>query len=230
MPQFLQTLLGYTAELAGLVLSGGAVILLLAMPIVGQLTTKIQARYIIAFGWLCLALSMYYSTKRIDLFISFRSATWLRVAQVTGIGFLFVPITLAAYTGIPGEKSNSVAGMINFMRNMGSSVGTSIVTTLIARRSQYHQTILVGHTTEGNQNFENLIDGLTARLAHTGMSLHDATRHAYAMVYQAVQQQSGTLAYIDTFAVLSIGSAIMFFLSFLLKKNDPRAGGEVAAG
>jgi DHA2 family multidrug resistance protein len=62
------------------------------------------------------------------------------------------------------------------------------------------------------------------------MSLHDATKHAYAMVYQAVQQQSATLAYIDTFAILSIGSAIMFFLSFLLKKNDPRAGGEVAAG
>jgi DHA2 family multidrug resistance protein len=120
--------------------------------------------------------------------------------------------------------------MINFMRNMGSSVGTSIVTTLIARRSQYHQTILVGHTAEGNQTFENLVGGLTARLANTGMSLHDATKHAYAMVYQAVQQQSATLAYIDTFAILSAGSAIMFVLSFLLKKNDPRAGGEMAAG
>ena len=71
MPLFLQTLLGYTAELAGLVLSGGGLVLLFAMPIVGQLTTKFQVRYIIAFGWLCLAIAMYYSTQRIDLLISF---------------------------------------------------------------------------------------------------------------------------------------------------------------
>src|SRR5262249_18740389 len=77
IPQFLQTLLGYTAELAGFVLSGGAVVLLIALPIVGQLTTRFQARYIAAFGWLCLAVAMYYSTTRIDLSISFISATWL---------------------------------------------------------------------------------------------------------------------------------------------------------
>ena len=103
MPLFLQTLLGYTAELAGFVLSGGGVVLLIAMPIVGQLVSKFQARYIIAFGWLCLAIGMYYSTQRIDLTISFVSASWLRVAQVVGIGFLFVPITLAAYIGMPAE-------------------------------------------------------------------------------------------------------------------------------
>ncbi|HZU44260.1 MAG TPA: DHA2 family efflux MFS transporter permease subunit, partial [Terriglobales bacterium] len=230
MPQFLQTLLGYTAELAGFVLSGGAIILLIALPIVGQLTTKVQARYIIAFGWLCLAIAMFYSTKRIDLLISFKSATWLRVAQVTGLGFLFVPITLVAYVGIPAEKSNSVAGLINFMRNMGSSVGTSVVTTLIARRSQYHQNILVSHTSSGNPNLQNSINGLAARLAHAGMSMHEAQSQAYARIYKAVQAQAATLAYIDTFMVLAIGAAIMFVLSFVLKKNVPGTGGELAVG
>lgn len=230
MPQFLQTLLGYTAELAGLVLSGGAVVLLLALPIVGQLTTKVQVRYIIAFGWLCLATAMYYSTWRIDLLISFGSATWLRIAQVVGLGFLFVPITLAAYVGMPAEKSNAVAGMINFMRNIGSSVGTSMVTTLIARRSQFHQSILVGHTTAEAQGFQNVIYGLVQRLARAGLSLPDAQHRAYASIYRVVQAQAATLAYIDTFWILSIGAAIMFVLSFLLKKNNPGAGGEVAAG
>ena len=116
----------------------------------------------------CLALAMYYSTQRIDLPISFSSATWLRIAQVFGLGFLFVPITLVAYVGIPPEKSNVVAGMINFMRNIGSSVGTSMVTTLIARRSQFHQTILVGHITPGNQNFQNLLGGLAQRSSIPG--------------------------------------------------------------
>jgi DHA2 family multidrug resistance protein len=230
MPLFLQTLLGYTAELAGFVLSGGGLVLLFVMPVVGQLTTKFQARHIIAFGWLCMAIAMYYSTRRIDLLISFSSATWLRIAQVVGLGFLFVPITLIAYVGMPPEKNNAVAGMINFMRNMGSSVGTSMVTTLLARRSQFHQTILVGHAAPGTQNFQNMLNGFAQRLVHSGMSPPDALVRAYASIYQVVQAQAASLAYIDTFGILAAGAAIMFGLSFLMKKNDPSGGGEVAAG
>ena len=230
MPLFLQTLLGYTAELAGLVLSGGGLVLVFAMPVVGQLTTRFQARHIIAFGWLCLAIGMYVSTQRIDLTISFASASWLRIVQVVGIGFLFVPITLAAYIGMPAEKSNAVAGMVNFMRNIGSSVGTSLVTTLIDRRSQYHQSVLVSHTTPGSQNFQNLVDSATRLFIHSGMSPPDAQHRAYATVYQLVQTQGATLAYIDTFWVLAVLSAIMFVLSFVLRKNDPGGGGAVAAG
>ena len=230
MPLYLQTLLGYTAELAGFVLSGGGLVVVLAMPIVGQLTTKVQVRYIIAFGWLSLAIAMYYSTQRIDLTISFVSASWLRVAQVIGIGFLFVPVTMAAYIGMPAEKSNAIAGMVNFMRNMGSSVGTSIVTTLIDRRSEYHQSVLVSHATPGSQNFQNLIEGAKQLYIHSGMSPPDALHKAYASIYRMVLAQSATLAYIDTFMVLAVISAIMFVLSFVLKKNDPGGGGEMAVG
>ena len=226
MPQFLQTLLGYTAELAGFVLSGGAFVLLLALPLVGKLTTMVQARYLIAFGWLCMAVAMFYSTKRIDLLISFSSATWLRVAQVFGLGFLFVPITLVSYVGMPADKSNSVAGMINFMRNIGSSVGTSMVTTLLARRSQYHQSILVEHASPANQGFNRLVTGLAHRLTATGLSQPDAQAHASARAYRALQAQAATLAYIDIFWILFIGTAVMFVLSFLLRKNDPGSGGE----
>src|SRR6201993_3316088 len=100
MPQFLQTLIGYTSQLAGFALSAGGFVLLMEMPIMGKLTTKVQARYLIALGWFLLSIAMYYSTKRIDLLISFRAATLLRIAQVLGLGFLFVPITLVAYIGI----------------------------------------------------------------------------------------------------------------------------------
>jgi DHA2 family multidrug resistance protein len=204
--------------------------LLIEMPIMGQLTTKIQARRLIAFGWLSLSIAMYYSTQRIDLQISFSAATWLRIAQVIGLGFLFVPITLAAYVGIAPEKNNAVAGIINFMRNMGSSVGTSMVTTLIARRSQFHQARLIEFTRDGNPNFQNSVNGLAQRLGHAGMSPPDAQMGAYARIYQTIQNQAGTLAYIDTFMVLCVGAAIMFFLSFILKKNDPGGGAELAAG
>ncbi len=230
MPQFLQTLVGYTSELAGLALSAGGLVLLIEMPIIGQLTSKIQARYLIAFGWLALSAAMFYSTRRIDLQISFSAATWLRIAQVIGLGFLFVPITLVAYIGIAPEKNNSVAGIINFMRNMGSSVGTSLVTTLIARRSQFHQARLVQNVRIDNPNFLNSANGLTQHLANSGVGKHEAQIAAYARIYQSLQGQAASLAYIDTFMVLCVGSAIMFCLAFLLKKNDPGGGGAVEVG
>jgi MFS transporter, DHA2 family, multidrug resistance protein len=230
IPEFLQTLLGYTAELAGLVLSASGFILLLMMPIVGRLTSKVQARFLIAAGWLCLAIGLFYSAYQIDLFISFDFAMWLRCAQVVGIGFLFVPITVAGYIGVPAEKGNSVSGIINFMRNIGSSIGTTIVTTMIVRRSQYHQQILVGHITPDTPAFRGALQGLTNSIRHSGLGATDAHNQAIARFYGLVNQQAHTLSFMDTLWVLGVLCAIMFVLAFFLKKNDPGAGGDVAVG
>ena len=227
MPQFLQTLLGYTSQLAGIALSAGGLVLLFEIPIMGKLTTKFQARWLIAFGWLALSVAMFYSTKRIDLLISFRAAVLLRIAQVIGLGFLFVPITLVAYIGIAPEKNNAVAGIVNFMRNMGSSVGTSLVTTLIARRAQFHQLRLVQNARPDNPNFQNAVNGLAQHLAQSGLSPHEARMGAFARIYQGLQAQAASLAYIDTFMVLAVGAGIMFLLSFVLKKNDPGGGAQI---
>jgi DHA2 family multidrug resistance protein len=137
LPQFLQTLMGYTAEKAGMVLSASAVLLLCLMPVVGRLTTRFQARHLLAFGWIAMALGMYISSKSFDLLLSFRAAAWLRIMQYLPVGFLIVPLTTAAYIGLAKEKTNAAAGLMNFTRNIGMSVGTSAVTTVIARRSQY---------------------------------------------------------------------------------------------
>jgi MFS transporter, DHA2 family, multidrug resistance protein len=230
MPLYLQTLMGYTAESAGLVLSGGGLILLFLMPVAGVLSSKVQARFLIAFGWLTLSLAMYYSTQHLDLEISFRAAAVLRVIQVFGLGFLFVPVTLVSYIGMPAEKSNSVSGLINFMRNIGSSIGTSMVTTLIARRAQFHQVYLVAHVNPGQPTFTQAVKALAARLAVSGLDITRATSQAYARLYHVLIGQATTLAYIDTFWVLAVGAGIMFGLSFLLKRNEPGGGGEVAVG
>jgi DHA2 family multidrug resistance protein len=229
MPLFLQTLMGYTAQSAGLVLSGAGVVLLLEMPIVGQLTSKFPAKYILAFGWLCLACGMYVSTWRLDLLISFGAASRLRIVQAFGLGFLFVPTTLSAYIGIRPEKGNSVAGLINFMRNIGSSVGTSLVTTLLARRAQFHQSTLSFHATNYDPAFRNQVSGLAAQLVHAGASVPDAQGQAYARVYQSLQIQSQMLAYLDTFMVLAVAASLMFLLAFAVRRNDPTARGQVAA-
>ncbi len=227
MPQFLQTLMGYTAQSAGLVLSGASLIILFEMPITGQLTTKIPTKYIMAFGWICLAFGMYYSTRGLDLLISFQSASRLRMVQAFGLGFLFVPISLSAYIGVPAEKGNNVSGLVNFMRNIGSSVGTSMVTTLLARRAQFHQSTLAYHATNYDPAFRDQLNGLSGQLFHAGATPPDAQVQAYGRLYQGMQAQSQTLAYIDTFKVLAIAAGIMFLLAFIVRKNDPATGGHV---
>ena len=228
MPQFLQTLMGYTAKSAGLVLSGGGLLLLFLMPIVGTLSSRIQARYIIAFGWLALSVGMFYSTQTLNLQISFEAAAFMRVVQVFGLGFLFVPINLVSYVGMPPEKSGNVAGLVNFMRNIGASIGTSMVTTVIARRAQFRQVQLVAHATLGERPFAQAVDALSGRLAASGVDASHAVGQSYARLYRALVGQATALAYIDTFWVLCVGAAVMFVVSFALKRNQLGAGRQVA--
>ena len=220
VPQYLQNLMGYTAESAGMVLSVAAVLLLIELPIVGQLTARVQARHLIAFGWATLTIAMFYSTRRIDLQMSFSSATWLRIAQYLPMGFIFIPATLVAYIGLPQEKSNAIAGLINFVRNIGASAGTSAVTTILARRAQVHQVMLSNHTGVGGRMFQNSAGGLTGSLHHAMGP--QAQPHAYGTLYRSMISQASTLSYIDTFWVLGVTAGIMFFASFLLRSNHPR--------
>jgi MFS transporter, DHA2 family, multidrug resistance protein len=220
MPQFLQSLLGYTAQSAGMVLSAAAIILLIELPLVGQLAGRIQARYLIAFGWAVLTIAMFFSTRRIDLEISFASATWLRIAQYVPIGFIFIPATMVAYLGLPQEKSNAVAGLVNFVRNIGSSVGTSAVTTILARRAQVHQVMLASHTSFGDPGFRDSATALAGRLGRSGVGRPDM--QALTRIYDSVRNQASTLSYIDAFWMLGIAAGIMFLLTFLLRKNNPR--------
>ena len=226
MPQLLQTLMGYTAQKAGNVLSAGALVVLVVLPMVGKLTTRFQARHIIAFGWMGLAVAMYISSKQVDLLMSFRSATFLRVWQYIPVAFLFVPLTLAGYVGLAPEKTNAAAGLMNFFRNMGQSVGTSAVTTLIARRSQYHQSVLAEYTASGR--FHSSITALATRLTRSGLSAHAAQQQALGRLYALVQSQAAVLSYVDIYWLLAMGSVIMFVGSFLLKRNEPSKGGRVS--
>jgi hypothetical protein len=105
MPQLLQTLMGYTAQKAGMVLSAGALVVLVVLPMVGKLTTRFQARHIIAFGWIGLAAAMYISSKQIDLLMSFRSATLLRVWQYIPVAFLFVVASFLLKRNEPGKSA-----------------------------------------------------------------------------------------------------------------------------
>jgi DHA2 family multidrug resistance protein len=131
---------------------------------------------------------------------------------------------------MPADKSNAVAGLVNFMRNIGSSVGTSLVTTLTARHAQVHQVYLVSGTAADKPAFQDQVRALAERLAEAGLGFAHAEQQAYARLYRILQEQAQTLAYIDTYWVLAAAAMVMFCLSFLLRRNEPGGGGGAAVG
>jgi DHA2 family multidrug resistance protein len=223
LPIFLQTILGYTALLSGLVLSPGGIAMMLGMIIVGRLLGKVDGRWLTIAGSLIAALALY----RMSLFnldVDFRTAMWMRTWQALGMSLMFVPINTAAFTSVGKEKLGAVSGLMNLFRNIGGSAGIAMVTTIVARRSQFHQNVLVGHLTPLDHNYGQALDATTAALASQGASTADAAAQAQGVLYGMVQQNASMLAMADTFWVLALLFIAMVPLAFLLSKTAKPEG------
>ncbi|MEO8902294.1 MAG: DHA2 family efflux MFS transporter permease subunit [Polyangiaceae bacterium] len=223
LPQYTQSLLGYSAEQAGMALSPGGILIMCMMPFIGKFMGKLDARKMIAFGFFSLSASLFYMSHRLYLGIDFKHAVLLRMYQSFGLAFLFVPINTLAYTGVPPEQSNAVSGMVNFARNMGGDVGIAAVTTLLARRAQGHQVDLVAHTSLFDAPFRDRLESITRSFQHSGASASDATHQAYRALYRTVLQQAQTLAYVDVLYLMACATAIMVPLAFVMKRSRPGA-------
>ncbi|HLH34792.1 MAG TPA: DHA2 family efflux MFS transporter permease subunit [Alloacidobacterium sp.] len=226
-PQFLQAQLGYTATIAGLSLSAGGVVLLFMMPLAGQAVSRFPARNIILFGFACFAVSYYFTAVRINLGLSFGMASWLRIVQVFAIPFVFISITTAAYFGMPVEKNNQISGLINFVRNIGGSILISLTNAGIVELGQFHQNQMLKNLTPSNPNMQNQVNALSSVFSRTAGTAN-ADQLAQGQIYNLLQQQSHALAYQDMYFILCGASLIMIPLAFLLRKNKPAAGGEIA--
>jgi DHA2 family multidrug resistance protein len=222
LPLYLQVWLGYSAEDAGMVLSPGGVIVILLLPLVGRLLSKVDARYLIAFGFLVTSTALLHMAHTLHPGIDFRTAVLMRVFQASGIAFLFVPINSIVYNGIPPQKNNQVSGIVNLSRNMGGDIGIALVTTLIARRSQFHQSRLVEHVVpSGDLNAR--LAAIAQHLQQLGVGAVDSTKMAYGQIYREVVRQAQTLAYIDVLVVFAIFTAIMVPAVLLTRRAKPGA-------
>jgi MFS transporter, DHA2 family, multidrug resistance protein len=223
IPEFLQSSLGYTAERAGMALSPGGLVLMFMMPVAGRLTaTKVDPRLLVALGFLGTSLTLHLMTI-IYLGIDFHTIVLLRMIQVMFMPLIFVPISTLNYIGVPREKNNQVSGMSNFARNIGGAIGTSLLTTFLARQNQTHQRSFARHTTNGNANFQQLIDGLKATFAAQGYDAVTATKKALAMAYQMVQAQSNALSFENSFWVMSAIVLCLVPLPFIMRRPPRRA-------
>src|SRR5579863_1627349 len=223
LPLFMQTLLGYTAERAGLALMPGGFTIILLLPLVGFLLSRYTPRWLLLFGLLVLSFSLFHMAG-FDLDIDFRTTATARVFQAAGMAFLFVPINRAAYAFLPREKNNAASGLMNLARNIGGSVGISLVTTMLDRRTQVHLNDLSHNLNPANPAFNSMIQGATQAMRAHGASAAFATQQAYALVQATVQRQAAMLAYIDDFRLLGVSILCMVPLVFLMKKGRPGGG------
>jgi MFS transporter, DHA2 family, multidrug resistance protein len=225
LPLFMQTMLGYTAQQSGLALMPGGFVIMLLLPLVGFLLSRYMPRWLLVFGLVVLAASLFHMTS-FDLEIDFRTVVTARLLQAVGMAFLFVPINTAAYAFLPREKNNAASGLMNLARNMGGSVGISVVTTMLDRRSQVHLTNLSRNLNASNPAFQAALRGAASTLEAHGASPTGAMQHAYALVQATVERQATMLSYLDCFWFLGFSILFMIPAVFLMKKSKP--GGEMA--
>jgi MFS transporter, DHA2 family, multidrug resistance protein len=218
IPQFVQTLLGYTAELAGLVLSPAGFIMMAMMPIVGFLSGKVDARKLIGFGFFMLT-SALITMHTMNLGVSYGYLAFLRIFQASGLAFLFIPINTIAYIGVKQSENNDVSGLTNLARNVGGSCGTAFMATMLLRRTATHENNMVRNLTTANPAFNAQVNALKGSFGQGFQAVH----MAQAYIYNQLHRQAAMLAYLDIIQYLSIFCACMLPLLFFIPRPPKHA-------
>jgi len=216
LPILLQTLMGYTAMQSGLVLLPGGLVLLAVLPFVGALLDRFSPRWIIASGLLIMATGLF-QLSHLDLSAGPRSPVSDWIVSRMGTAFLFVPINVMAFYFVPRGKMNNASGLINLARNVGASTGISFVTTMLDRRSQFHQNILSENLRAGNFRYQAAMHHLTQLLTARGESTTQALSGAHALVYSEMQRQAMMLSFIDNFRLMGTICLCVLPLLFVMK-------------
>ena len=227
-PQFMQQLLGYNATTAGLALTAGGIALVIVMPMAGFATGKISARTLAVCGFIMFIITFRYAAYVTNLQMSFAQASWLRVVQMLPLPFCFISITNAAYVGIAKEESNQVAGLINFVRNLGGSIMIAITNAQVTSRAMWHQQHLQSFMESGSSVFSQHQHALTGFFSGTFGSANSGAL-ALASIYNQLNQQAQMQGYQDVYMELSWMSFGLVFLAFMLNANRPGQGPGPAA-
>ena len=221
LPLLMQELLGYTATHAGVTNLPRGLASFLAMPLIGYLTGRIDARKLLGFGFLASAYAMY-RLSQFSLTVSSGDFWVPLLIQGAALGLIFVPLTTVTNDPIPKERMGNATSIFNLMRNIGASIGISMVETLQFRKQQLHTNVLDKFVTTTNPQARSTIEGLRGLFMSQGQDPANATRHAQAAVWAMVQQQAAMLSYNDVFRFLAVMFLAMFPLIFLMKKPNTR--------
>ena len=229
IPQFAQQVVGYTATLAGLILSPGGFVIILLIPMVTRILNIVQTRHLIAIGFTMMGCSLFYSSD-LTPYMSFLRLSSLRASQTAGLAFLFVPISTIAFSSLPRELNGDAAALYTMFRNVAGSIGISVSTALITQRTQVRQAYLSQWMTPFNQPYNTLVQHNQAALLASGHAAATTQSTAVGVVYQTFLTQASVLAYTDVFQICAIGAFCIVPLTFLFSNYKPAPGVKVQAG
>ena len=225
LPIYLQTLMGYTSFLAGFVLGPGGIATLIALPLAGGLINKVNPKALLAFGIVVNAYATYLMS-RFNLSADFYTVIWPRIVLGVGMGFFFIPLTTMTMSGIRKEDMGNASGIYNLLRNLGGSFGVAFVTTILARREQFHQARLVDHLTPFNRSYQIFSEKSSHLLNFLGFEGSLSDRGGLALMYRELLRQASMLSFNDAFHLVSIMMISILPLVLLMRRaKEAQAGG-----
>jgi DHA2 family multidrug resistance protein len=229
IPQLAQQQMGYTAELAGLILSPGAALIILLIPIVGKLVLPyIQTRFIIAFGFLTLGSSCVFADLHLVPNLSFNELALIRCFQTLGLAFLFVPNSTIAYSTLPKELNGDGSALFVMLRNVSGAIGISLAGAMITERTQVHHAYLSQRLTAQSSTYQNLIQQNESALRTLGRAPGQVAHQAQLLVSQVLNTQAAFKGYMDVFALIALISFCVVPLTFLFRGTKAGGGGPPA--
>jgi DHA2 family multidrug resistance protein len=222
LPILVQSQFGYDSTTAGLILSPGGLAVVFLMPVAGKMVNYVPARYLIAVGMTLCSVGMWL-TAHVSPDTSYGVFVSMRVMQVVGLPFLFVPISTLAFIDIPREKSSKASAVFAMSRNLGGSVGIAILTSYLSRHEQMHQSFLTAHLTSANTGYRDALAQATRYISSLGNSLITAQHLALDKMYNELLHQTNLLAFNDSFGFMGLVMGILALVAFTMPYNNPHS-------
>jgi DHA2 family multidrug resistance protein len=224
LPIYLQTLMGYTSFLAGFVLGPGGIATLIALPLAGGLVNKVNPKALLGFGIVVNAYATYLMS-RFNLSADFFTVIWPRIVLGIGMGFFFIPLTTMTMSGIRKEDMGNASGIYNLLRNLGGSFGVAFVTTVLARREQFHQARLVEHLTPFDMTYQIISEKTAQLLQYKGFERFVSENGGLGVMYRELLRQASMLSFNDAFHLVSIMMICVLPFVLLMKKGSTTSTG-----
>jgi DHA2 family multidrug resistance protein len=221
LPLYLQGLMGYNAFLAGIVLGPGGAAALVTMPVVGKLTERFDARILLGMGLILSAYSIHYMSG-FNLHVDVGTIVHARLIQGFAIAFFFVPLSYITMAWVSKENMNNASAIFNLLRNMGGSLGVAFVSTLLARRTQFHQNRIFEHLTPFHPEYTLRLEELKRSLALRLGDFVDNTYLSERVIYKYLQREAGVMAFNDAFYAQSLLFLGVIVLLWIMKKPPVR--------
>jgi len=218
LPIYLQTLMGYTATLSGFVLGPGGVANLLCMPIVGQLVSRGNPKWLILFGILVTAYASY-QMSRFNLQVDFNAVVWPRIMLGIGVAFVFIPLTTISLSHIRKEEMGNASAVFNLLRNLGGSFGVALSATILARQAQVHQARLTEHLTPFDPAYVLSAQQSARTLLEKGIEASQAAQGGMGLIYQRLIREATMLSFNDVFYLLTVLMLLIVPLVYFMRRT-----------